>query len=1066
MTSKEKSPYLNKKDSINLQPHPFSKKGKSEIKENIKALIIGSGSLTNIEACLQKSDIAWKAANTKAEILQELNGQNVDVALFCTESSAVKISQVLNFLGRQPKYIPIILLSSEAKAKYVPLLNQGVFQIVSGQQIEFLPQFFLAAYNQALFEQQKKRQLELVQLQNNLIHDLEKNKALANSIQVFLSGVQQQLELPCTSFLFNSQEDSKEAYKAISVANCSNNTDQNLLSGQLISSLDHKQIKELQYGIPISLEASQLTELTEDKFGGLRGIKQLLLFPVNLDRRLLGLFAIALHKEDSIIWENETFSFFNTATLNLRNFFRAQSAKQSVLGYEEKLRQLFLLGSGLVVVANKEGIVTFASENHFSILGFRASKIVGRHLIELVHPDDIPLVRESFNQIKSNQRKTIPSIRVSSRKGPHRWMKVTLTNQLLNPSVKGVIINSTDITEIIEKERELELSELRFKLAANASADITFDWDLLEDKIYRDGSFGHSHKNAWRFKDFSSPESWEQHVHPADKDKIYALLKKALNDPKKTFCEAEYRMIDNHNHVIYVHDKGFILRDEDGKPIRLVGATTETTRQKVNELHSELIKSLQSFFSDEKNLTTSTRLLLKKFCELGDFSAAEFWIANPKKTSAQLLSTIAITDSGKKFLNQSTTSKFKTGHGFPGAAIEQDNILSEDLLAPEQQFNRQQMARNCGLKSAHCLPLYHLGDHIGSILLFSTHTASNNQFFIQVLDQFRSILSPELKRKIATEEIKTVFEASPVLIFRLNLEGKVLQCNRKAENLFGSNFTNCNFSDIIYPQDRHLWEKRIENKSKQIVSIELRIRGKFNQLIWLRMNVAVNAEEEILSIFAIDLTSEIELRNLLKEAQGLAKLSPFIYSLPNQRFHFPESLGKVLKLNADKNLRLDKFCSIIQDKLLANKLRKALSSPGIKTISVSEEIPITTNGKLRWIKFKAQHDPKVFTEEQLLGSIQDITELKEIQQELTRTNLRLNLAVNSRKMGIWDWDIQSDVLLWDDNMLEIFGVGREKFTEDFKVWQDAVHPDDVLPATQEVEKAIKGEKEFNTEFRI
>lgn len=85
---------------------------------------------------------------------------------------------------------------------------------------------------------------------------------------------------------------------------------------------------------------------------------------------------------------------------------------------------------------------------------------------------------------------------------------------------------------------------------------------------------------------------------------------------------------------------------------------------------------------------------------------------------------------------------------------------------------------------------------------------------------------------------------------------------------------------------------------------------------------------------------------------------------------------------------------------------------------------------------------------------------------LEQERARLALALRASKIGIWEWDITSDALIWDSRMYELYGLDPEKTDNVYEMWAQAVHPDDSARAFREIELAVSGEKQFSTEFRI
>ena len=86
--------------------------------------------------------------------------------------------------------------------------------------------------------------------------------------------------------------------------------------------------------------------------------------------------------------------------------------------------------------------------------------------------------------------------------------------------------------------------------------------------------------------------------------------------------------------------------------------------------------------------------------------------------------------------------------------------------------------------------------------------------------------------------------------------------------------------------------------------------------------------------------------------------------------------------------------------------------------------------------------------------------------ELFNLSNRLEVAVKSAEIGIWEWDIVNDRLIWDDRMYELYGVKQSEFSGVVKEWEKSLHPDDSEYARECVWQAIRDERIFDPEFRI
>jgi PAS domain S-box-containing protein len=103
----------------------------------------------------------------------------------------------------------------------------------------------------------------------------------------------------------------------------------------------------------------------------------------------------------------------------------------------------------------------------------------------------------------------------------------------------------------------------------------------------------------------------------------------------------------------------------------------------------------------------------------------------------------------------------------------------------------------------------------------------------------------------------------------------------------------------------------------------------------------------------------------------------------------------------------------------------------------------------------------------ITGTCRDITSEHESEERLRTLTDRWQLALRASGYGVWDWDPTTGKLVWDDRMLEIYGVGPAASTHHYAAWLALVHPEDRARAEQTVAEAIHlGVAEFTSEFRI
>ncbi|WP_413174046.1 PAS domain-containing protein [Anabaena azotica] len=125
------------------------------------------------------------------------------------------------------------------------------------------------------------------------------------------------------------------------------------------------------------------------------------------------------------------------------------------------------------------------------------------------------------------------------------------------------------------------------------------------------------------------------------------------------------------------------------------------------------------------------------------------------------------------------------------------------------------------------------------------------------------------------------------------------------------------------------------------------------------------------------------------------------------------------------------------------------------------------DGSYMWVLDRAQALRDEFGQViRITGSETDISQRKQVEEQLRNLSERLELALNAAKIGIWEWDIVSDRLIWDQRMYELYGVEPSNFTGTYQAWEASLHPDDLATNRAIAEQAMAGEKDFNTEYRI
>jgi diguanylate cyclase (GGDEF)-like protein/PAS domain S-box-containing protein len=145
-----------------------------------------------------------------------------------------------------------------------------------------------------------------------------------------------------------------------------------------------------------------------------------------------------------------------------------------------------------------------------------------------------------------------------------------------------------DISERLRNEAERETSESRFRLVALATSDAIYDWDVRTDTLWWSDGFYDIFSVD---RDLFGPNvgSWIAHIHEEDRARINKSLQQAL-DSSDSLWTARYRFRRGSDDFAEVAERGFILRDEHGRAVRMVGGMVDISERLRDETDLRLLR--------------------------------------------------------------------------------------------------------------------------------------------------------------------------------------------------------------------------------------------------------------------------------------------------------------------------------------------------------------------------------------------------------------------------------------------------------------------------------------------
>jgi PAS domain S-box-containing protein len=156
-----------------------------------------------------------------------------------------------------------------------------------------------------------------------------------------------------------------------------------------------------------------------------------------------------------------------------------------------------------------------------------------------------------------------------------------------------------EIKERRRTEDQLRISEARFLAAARATNDTIWEWDIKANQIWTNeavnNQFGLKREQSTTIDWFLSL------VHPEDCERVHLGLETAIQSTKDNWSD-EYRVRRDNGSYAFVLDRGVIDRDTDGQALRMIGAMSDVTKDKLLEQELRIAKEIAEVANRENKL--------------------------------------------------------------------------------------------------------------------------------------------------------------------------------------------------------------------------------------------------------------------------------------------------------------------------------------------------------------------------------------------------------------------------------------------------------------------------------
>ena len=624
-----------------------------------------------------------------------------------------------------------------------------------------------------------------------------------------------------------------------------------------------------------------------------------------------------------------------------------------------------------------------------------------------------------------------------------RWIQ-DIGEPIYNP--KNQIIGQRgiirDITVLKKNQDAINQSNERFEMAARATNHAIWDWNILDGKIYRnkDGFNEVFGMDSQRLEE----ETYQAgaYIHPDDQKRIEKQFKKIIQSINQKKFSLEYRSLIFDGKCIYVEDNGYIVRDDKGRAIRMIGAARNITQSKKAEQLMIDEKEIMEKIASNQTLKSILKAIALAIEKQIDNSICSILLMD---VDGIHLRHGAAPNLPKDYNLAIDGMALGENAGSCGsAAYKKKGVFVSDIATDPLWEEYKELTLSHGLKACWSLPIISKKDDnaIGTIAIYYTKIAKPSPSDIELLKRVSNYIRIAIEKNISTNilinsetKYRNLFDRNLAGTYQTSIEGRVLRVNTTFANIFGYDSPKKLVEqkvDILYfsKEEREVFIKDLK-KDKKLINREKIVKHKNGSIVYILENCYLQRDP----LLGIDIIEGviIDITERKKAEEALTAYKHFFYNTANfSCIANVQGYFEVINSNFEKVLGYDErellesqFMSFIHPDDIDLTLKEIEKLQDGATTTSFENRYRKKDGNYLWLDWNSTPNP---INGKLYAVARDITERKEFEKSLEESISNIEAILESTADGILVVDNLGNIVRFNKKFLELWKIPKHIMT--------------------------------------